>query len=167
MWKPDSKVKYISRSGRESIRIIGVTAEGFAVIEDNGEEFLFSGNGKPINTMISPETGGPSIRLIKESNNTYQSINHQTKKINIRQKQVKNEPNYKKSTIDQPWDNIFAIKNLTVNDLNKLCVLLINLGYGNEKLHLKNFGKFANIEDKNKVRQLFLESKKIKARKEE
>lgn len=146
MWKPGSKVKYTSRSGRETTRTIDVTDEGFASIVDNGEEFLFSKSGKPINTMFSPETGGPSIQLSKEKKQPPQN--------------EKNTPNYKKATFEQPWDNVFALKNLTVAELHQLISELLTMGFGEEKLHLKNFGECANMEDKKKIRKIFLSAKK-------
>lgn len=152
MWKPGSKVKYTSRSGRESTKTICVTSEGFASIMENGEELLFSGNGKPINAMFSPDTGGPCIQLIKEQR---EKKNHQKQ-----QKQQKDVPNYKKATFEQPWDNIFAMKNLTISDLHILTSELINMGRGDEKLHLKNFGESASIDDKKKIRKIFLAAKK-------
>ena len=154
MWKPSSTVKYTSRSGRESTRTICVTAEGFASLMDNGEEILFSGNGKPINVLLSPETGGPKIQLINDNSQKETQRNHHK----TRQKDF--EPNYKKATFEQPWDNIFALKNLTVSELHTLITTLLESNYGDEKLHLKNFGKSANIEDKKKVRKIFLDAKK-------
>lgn len=165
MWEPSSKVEYTARSGRKSVRTICVTAEGFAVIVENGEEILFSGNGKPINTSISPETGGPRIQLLNNKPKAQQPPKQKNYKNNKNKNHQKdNEPNYKKATFEQPWDNIFAIKNLTITKLNELTQILVDAGYGNEKLHLKNFGKSANIEDRNKIKQLFLESKEKRGR---
>ena len=148
MWKPGSKVKYTSRSGRESTKTICVTDEGFASLMDNGEELLFSKSGKPINTMLTPETGGPSIKSIKEKRPKQVKQNHK-----------KDVPNYKKATFEQPWDNVFAMKHLTVDDIHSLTTELIAMGRGDEKLHLKNFGQSANIEDKKAVRKIFLAAK--------
>ena len=156
MWKPDSKVKYISHSGRESTRTICVTAEGFASIMENGEELLFSGNGKPVNATFSPDTGGPSIKLVKEAEHQQQSP---IKRKSNNNKNKRQEPNYKNATFEQPWDNVFALKNLTVDDLHDLTKELIKLGHGDQKLHLKNFGESANIDDKKKIRRIFLDAK--------
>ena len=151
MWKSGSKVKFTSPSGKESIKAICVTDEGFAAVFDNDREFLFSKSGKPINAEFNSETGGPCISAIKEQNYT-NGNNHGTE----------NTPNYKKATINQPWDNIFAIKTLTVDELILLLSELSKMGYGNEKFHLKKFGESANIKDKKKIRKIFLDSKENK-----
>lgn len=142
MWTSGSKVKYISHSGHESIKIITVTDEGFISVIDGNNEFLFSSSGIPINTFTNSETGGPAIKRI--TNDREQPSNN-------------NEvPNYKKATFNQPWDNLFAIKNLTIKELHALTVELIKLGHGDEKLHLKNFNDSANAEQKMKIKQIFM-----------
>lgn len=144
MWKSGSKVKFTSASGRESIKTICVTDEGFAAVIDNNRELLFSKNGKPINAEFNPDTGGPCISIVKE---TKPSNGNDT------------SPNYKKASFNQPWDNIFAIKHLTVDELVILLTELSKMGRGQEKLHLKKFGESANMGDKKKIRKIFLDSR--------
>ncbi|NJO60954.1 MAG: hypothetical protein HC836_22670 [Richelia sp. RM2_1_2] len=82
MWTSNSKVKYISPFGRESIKTIRVTTEGFASILDNDTEVLFDTRGYPINMPFNTDTNGPSIQLITQNAVNTQNTSKKTKNIN-------------------------------------------------------------------------------------
>lgn len=147
-WSVDQRVTYVTRDGdRYTKTIQQVTTEGFAVIDDNGTELIFSQSGQSINDA-GGDHGSPKI------------IPHTSQK-HFGNKKV---PNYKNTTFEQPWDNVFAMKNLSLSEWKALIDILIEQGLGDEKLHLKNFGESATIDHKKQVRKVFLAAKdRIKA----
>ncbi len=112
-WFVGQQVTYINRRGDKLTKTIDVSAEGFAIINDDSMELLFGPSGSPINTIIDTLTGGPRLYVNKNSRPNKQNP---PKKANV--------PGYKLATFDQPWDNVFAMRNLTVTELAESSIFL-------------------------------------------
>lgn len=151
--KNQKKIKFHSTSGKCSSVPFTITDEGFISILNNGEEYLFSKSGVPINIAVDGSNNLPYIEIDKElkNNNCVSTKVNNKKKLN----------NYKNATLDQPWDNIFALKTLTIGEWRALLDILIENNLQDKKIHLKYIGE-SNIitnETKNKIKEIFLNSK--------
>jgi hypothetical protein len=136
-WVANSKVTYISEHGKRSTKIISVTTEGFAAVLDGDQEILFDSSGHPINVNFNTETKGPLISLLAK-------------------------PETVNTSAQNPWD-FNMMKHMTVLDWKDLINVLIEAGYGKEKMYLKDLKQTATPEFKRRIEKVFL---KIRARKD-